>query len=88
MYCFYRTAVAPTLNRLFKQLLRTRTRDSITNGTFSPIGVDMEAAAQSSKESGKLDPVVPLPAANTSARSGNSAKVGNFGDKLANENEH
>ena len=89
-----RTAVAPTLTRLFKQLLRSRTRDSTTHGTFSPtadgtfspIGKDVEAAAQSSK-SGKIDPAAPLAAANTSARSGNSAKVGNFGDKLANENE-
>ncbi len=93
-----RTAVAPTLTRLFKQLLRSRTRDSTTHGTFSPtadgtfspIGKDVEAAAQSSGRSGKVDPPLtlplPLPLAlptDTSARAANSAKVGDLGDKLA-----
>jgi hypothetical protein len=91
-----RTTVAPTLTRLFKQLLRSRTRDSTTNGTFSPaadgtfspIGKDVEAAAQSSGRSGKTDPAAPLTLpltlpADTNARAGNSAKVGNLGDKLA-----
>jgi hypothetical protein len=95
-----RTAVAPTLTRLFKQLLRYRTRDSTTHGTFSPtadgtfspIGKDVEAAAQSSGRSGKADPAAPLTLplalpADTSARAGNSAKVGNVGDKLAYETE-